>query len=167
MKKPDDERWMRTALLEAADAARNGELPIAAVIVAGEVEIARAQTSPARKESMVAHAELLALMAAGWGVFSAHRPVTIYTTLEPCLMCLGAALQCEIDRIVFGMRASVDGASGLVDVFEKRGMRVPAILGGVLESDAVVMMRALLEDRPDHLGAKYVRELLVAYGDKV
>ena len=111
--KDKDEKWMRVALGEASKAMNAGEHPIACVIVAGDAELARGQTSVARQGTITAHGELIALRSSGWKIFSVARPVVIYTTLEPCLMCLGAAMQCAVDEIVFAMPAKPDGGTKL------------------------------------------------------
>lgn len=159
-----DEYWMKKALEEAKKAMDEGEHPIGSVLIAGNRELARGQTSVRRQESITAHGELLALRKAKWAVFSKERPVVIYTTLEPCLMCIGAAMQCEVDEIVFAMPAEPDGGTrSLPCISEKRG-KVPSIRGGVLMEEAIALMEENLKRNPGHSGIEYAKALLRGVG---
>lgn len=158
--KEKDEYWMKKALAEAEKAMSQGEHPIGCVIVAGNTELTRGQTSVARQESITAHGELLALKSAGWKVFSAKRPLTIYTTLEPCLMCVGAAMQCGVDEIVFAMPAVPDGGTKHLKAIQKNGDKVPKIRSGVLINEAINLMKKDLVKNPNHPGLNYAKALL-------
>lgn len=158
-----DEQWMRVALQEAEKAMAAGELPIGSVLVANDQEIVRGQTQVSRRGSMAAHGELFALLDANGKLWSAQRPLIIYTSLEPCLMCLGACMQAGVDRVVFGMSAAPDGAARYVEAIHRGGQKVPEVVGGVLENEAVALMRRLPEVHPDHLAIDYVRAMLAAY----
>jgi tRNA(adenine34) deaminase len=155
-----DVTWMRLALEEAEAAAQNGELPIAAILVGGDKEITRAQTQTGRRQSMTGHAELWALIAAQRQVYSAPKPLTIYTTLEPCLMCLGAAIQCGVGEVVFAMDAPPDGGTRLVDEILRSGQTAPSIRRGVLKEEAVSQMQRFVEQNGSHPGIRYARLLL-------
>lgn len=152
--------WMRQALEEALAAMREGELPIAAILVSGRSELARAQTQTGRRQSMAAHGELLALLAAGSRVFTAERPLVIYTSLEPCLMCIGAAMQCQIDRIVYAMSATPDGGSRFASSIAAGGQKPPQIDGGILVAEATALMEEFVHNNPQHFGVDYARALL-------
>lgn len=115
-----DEKWMRLALEEAALAAEAGEVPVGAVIVRGEEQIARAHNSPIALHDPSAHAELLAIRRAA-AAFGNYRltGTTLYVTLEPCLMCAGAILQARVGRVVFGAADPKNGAAvSLYRLFE-------------------------------------------------
>lgn len=152
--------WMTRALEEARRAAANGELPIAAILVGGSDEITRAQTQTGRRKSMTGHAELWALIEAQRQVYSAQRSLTIYTTLEPCLMCLGAAIQCGVDEIVFAMPAAPDGGNRFIGSIRAAGQKTPVVRSGVLADSAFQMMRSFVQNNPDHPGIRYARLLI-------
>lgn len=159
----DDLYWMREAIAEAERALDNGEIPVASILVAGNVEIGRSQTMVSRKGTMAAHGELFVILDAGPKLWSAAHPLVIYTNLEPCLMCLGAAMQVGIDEIVYGMKASPDGADRYKEDIDTRGQKAPIVRGGLLENETVLLMRRLLVDNPNHLAAPYVRLMLNSY----
>jgi tRNA(adenine34) deaminase len=115
-----DGKWMRLALEEAARAVSAGEVPVGAVIVQGEELLARAHNNPIALIDPSAHAELLAIRRAAAALGNYRLTgATLYTTLEPCLMCAGAILQARIGRIVFGARDPKNGAAvSLYRLFE-------------------------------------------------
>lgn len=155
-----DEHWMCVALEEAKKAMHASEHPIGSVLVGGTKEITRGQTSVARIGSITAHGEYLALRAAGWSVFSAERPLVLYTTLEPCLMCIGAAMQCGVDEIVFAMPAIPDGGTKYLPDIGKKGEKVPTIRSGILRKEAIKLMKENLKINPNHPGIDYAKALL-------
>ena len=112
------ERWMAVALAEAQAAAAHDDVPIGAVVVQGERELARAHNRREVDADPTGHAELLALRAAA-AVLGTWRlsGCTLYVTLEPCVMCAGALVLARIDRVVFGADDPKAGAVGaLYDV---------------------------------------------------
>jgi tRNA(adenine34) deaminase len=100
---PLDEKFMRIALDQAAEAGRRGEVPVGAVIVAGEKMIAAAGNRTITDCDPTAHAEMVVLRAAAKEIGN-HRigAVTLYVTIEPCAMCAGAMIQARIARLVYG-----------------------------------------------------------------
>ncbi|WP_243575239.1 nucleoside deaminase [Candidatus Cardinium sp. cByotN1] len=99
----DDIFFMQAALKEAEKAAKVGEVPIGAVIVAGHKIVARAHNQVEQLKDPTAHAELLAITAAANYFNSKYLPSpTLYVTLEPCIMCSGALYWSQINRLVFG-----------------------------------------------------------------
>lgn len=111
---PDDERWMRLALEQADRAAAAGDVPVGAVLVAEDGAVLA--TGRNRREQLAdptAHAEIEALRQAaagrgGWRLAG----TTLYVTLEPCIMCAGAAWQARIARLVYGC---LDDKAGAID----------------------------------------------------
>ena len=105
-----DEAGMAAALEAARRGLARGELPIGAVVVADGQVISTAHTEEVTQRRLLVHAELLALEAAdrieGWD----RRRATLYTTLEPCLMCLGATATAMVGRIVWALESDGDGA---------------------------------------------------------
>ena len=158
------ESWMRLSLEQAHDAAHtHGELPIGGLIAAGDEVVELTQTSVVRHESIVAHGELIGLLDLKNRIWSLQRPVTLVTTLEPCAMCLGAAIQCGVDRIVFGMYCAPDGGLAAAAALADAGQAVPAITGPVLEEQCVETFRKWPQDA-DHPAYGYVAAILKGYG---
>jgi tRNA(adenine34) deaminase len=158
-----DEHWMKLAVEEAEKAMQNGEIPVAAILVADGKELSRSQTMVSRKGTMAAHGELFALLEANGKIWSAPHPLVIYTNLEPCLMCVGAAMQVGVDEIVFGMRAAPDGGERYTNAIAEGGQKPPKIRGGVLEMETVALMRQLPEVNPQQPALPYVMAMLEAY----
>ena len=105
---------MREALLEASHGLAEGEVPVGAVLVDPEGEIvARAHNQPIALNDPTAHAEILAIRKAG-AVYGNYRlqGATLVVTVEPCIMCMGAALHARLSRIVFGALDPKWGAAG-------------------------------------------------------
>jgi tRNA(adenine34) deaminase len=107
-----DERHMRQALKEASSAAARGEVPVGAVLAdaAGRI-IARGSNAPISKNDPTAHAEIVALRKAGKKTGNYRLPgTTLYATIEPCAMCLGALIQARVKRLVYGADDPKSGA---------------------------------------------------------
>ncbi|MDR5727979.1 MAG: tRNA adenosine(34) deaminase TadA [Terriglobia bacterium] len=111
-----DELWMREALKQAEDAQASGEVPIGALILEpGGTIIAHGQNSVIREHDPTAHAEIVALRAAGKALGNYRlEGCTLYVTLEPCAMCAGAMIHARIGRLVFGAFDPKAGAVGSV-----------------------------------------------------
>jgi tRNA(adenine34) deaminase len=99
----NDEFFMRQALAEAKKAMERDEVPVGAVIVANGRIIARAHNLTETLHDVTAHAEMQAFTAAANSLDSKYlHDCTLYVTLEPCVMCAGAAYWTQIGRIVYG-----------------------------------------------------------------
>ncbi len=112
----NDEAWLREALVEADLAQAAGEVPVGAVLLGHDgTVLARGQNRVIRDHDPTAHAEIVALRAAGH-VLGNYRlsGCTLYVTLEPCAMCAGAMTHARIARLVFGALDSKAGAVGSV-----------------------------------------------------
>lgn len=141
---------MERALRVARAAGRRGEVPVGAVVVVGGRAIAAAGNRTIRASDPTAHAEIVALRRAARRVRN-HRltGATLYVTLEPCLMCCGAAVHARIDRLVYG---ASDPKVGAISSSFRRGW--PAGLnhrfevhGGVLGADGADMLRDFFRQR--------------------
>ncbi len=109
------ERWMRLALREAEEAARQGEIPVGAVLVRGDELICAAHNRREQARDPTAHAELLCLregarLLGDWRL----RECALYVTLEPCPMCAGAMVMSQLGLCVFGAADPRQGCCGSV-----------------------------------------------------
>lgn len=139
-----DERWMREALAEAEIAMRLGEVPIGAVIVSGGRVIGRGGNAVERCALATAHAEMAAIRSAShqegdWRLDGA----TLYVTVEPCHMCLGAVYLCRMERVVFGARQPRSGACGSAGDLHRSALlgHKIEVAGGVLEGECLLLLQ--------------------------
>ena len=136
--KPNHESWMRVALEEAAVASVNGEIPVGAIVVAGDRIVGRGHNRSIGLSDPTAHAEVMALRDAGARIGNYRLPETImYVTLEPCPMGAGALLHARVGNLVFGARDSEIGAAGsamnlLESLLTNHRCQV---IAGILETD--------------------------------
>jgi tRNA(adenine34) deaminase len=133
-----DERFMRRALERAAEAEREGEVPVGAVLVRGADIVAEASNRPIVTHDPTAHAEIEALRRAGQALGTYRlTDTTLYVTLEPCVMCASAIVHARVQRLVFGAwDPRAGGAGSLTNVFTLPGLnhRVD-VFGGVLADE--------------------------------
>jgi tRNA(adenine34) deaminase len=138
-----DSHWMALALEEAALAAKQGEVPIGAVICRDNELIAAAHNQREGAKNALAHAEILAIDTAckklgGWRL---HECV-LYVTLEPCPMCAGAIINARLRRVIYGAADPKAGCFGSVaDFAEMPFNHHPEITAGVRESDCAAILR--------------------------
>ena len=146
---PGDERtqdltFMRLALEEAALAPAVGEVPIAALIVQNNQVLAQAHNYRELWQDPTAHAEIIAIRAAA-AVLGTWRltNTTLYVTVEPCSMCIGAIILARMSRVVFGAWDPKAGACGSVlDITnEPRLNHRVEIVGGFLEKDSQTLLQ--------------------------
>ena len=105
------EYWMALALEQAEIAAGQGEVPVGAVLVAGTEMLAASHNRPITSSDPTAHAEILALREAARKRENYRLPgTTLYVTIEPCTMCVGALVHARVDLLVFGAREPRAGA---------------------------------------------------------
>jgi tRNA(adenine34) deaminase len=110
-----DEHFMRRALALAREAEAAGEVPVGAVIVREGAIVAEGWNQPIRAHDPSAHAEMIALRAAGQALGTYRlTDTTLYVTLEPCAMCAGAMVHARVRRLVFGAADPRAGAAGTV-----------------------------------------------------
>lgn len=145
-----DELFMREALAEATKAAREGEVPIGAVIVHNNQIIATAHNLRETNGDPTAHAEILVLREAAklkrhWRLLG----TTLYTTLEPCPMCAGAMIMARTDRLVFGASDLKAGAAGSLMnlVQDPRFNHRLDVTGGVMEKECKELLQVFFKAR--------------------
>ena len=108
-----DKYFMRQAILEAEKACAADEVPVGAVIAHRNKIIARAHNQVKLLKDSTAHAEMIALTQACEALGGPHLPqTTLYVTLEPCPMCVGAMILSRIERLIFGAKEAKTGACG-------------------------------------------------------
>jgi tRNA(adenine34) deaminase len=145
-----DEDYVRQALVFAHRARDSGEVPVGALVVVRGQVIGEGWNQPVRSHDPTAHAEIVALRAA-----AAHArnyrldSATLYVTLEPCAMCLGAAIHARVARVVFGAWDLKAGACGSVfDLArEPRLNHRLDVFGGVCAEECRDILRRFFETR--------------------
>ena len=140
---------MAEALRLAARAAAAGEVPVGAVVVRDGAIVGRGANRPVASSDPTAHAEIVALRRAARRAANYRLPdCDLFVTVEPCAMCLGAAVQARVRRIVYGADDPKAGAvsSVLRFPFERLNHR-PEIVGGVLAEEAAALMRDFFRAR--------------------
>jgi tRNA(adenine34) deaminase len=145
-----DTGYMRAALAEAELAAAEGEVPVGAVVVAGGEVVAAAHNRTIADCDPSGHAEVIALRAAAEHLGN-HRlaDATLYVTLEPCVMCVGAIAQARIGRVVFGAYDRKAGALGSVeDLSDSRALNHRyEVNGGLLADDCMAPLKAFFASK--------------------
>jgi tRNA(adenine34) deaminase len=143
--------WMEQAIREAEKGSDEGEVPVGAVLVGADGTIvAKAHNQPITLKDPTAHAEILVLRAAGDFFRNYRIPVaTLVVTIEPCPMCMGAALQARISRLVFGAYDPKSGAAGSVynlATDERLNHRIE-VIPGVMEEECRDLMQRFFRAR--------------------
>jgi tRNA(adenine34) deaminase len=145
-----DTDFMQRALLLAQRAAHQGEVPVGALLILGDEVIGEGWNCPVASHDPTAHAEIVALRAAAARQRNYRLgSATLFTTLEPCAMCMGAALNARVGRIVFGAWDSKAGACGsVVDLSRqpKLGQSID-VFGGVCAEESAALLRQFFETR--------------------
>ena len=140
----DDEFFMREALALAREAERAGEVPVGAVLVQGGTIVGRGFNSPIARNDPTAHAEILALrQAAGTAQNYRLEGAVLYVTLEPCVMCAGAAVTARIARLVSAPGSALRRRPQQVPHRRFRTPQPsPANRGGVLAAECTELMQS-------------------------
>lgn len=141
---------MEEAIAEARRARDTGEVPIGAVVVAGDEIVGRGFNQPIGSRDPTAHAEIVAIRGAARAVGNYRLTgATLYVTIEPCLMCVGAIVHARIATVVFG---AIEPRSGAL-VSTIRGGELPGhnhrfdIVAGVLDAECRELMQAFFRER--------------------
>lgn len=140
---------MRVALEEATRAPVIGEVPIAAVVVRDGRILAQAHNYRELWQDPTAHAEVIAIRAASTTLGSWRlTETTLYVTVEPCTMCIGAIILARIPRVVFGAKDTKAGACGSVFdlTHEPRLNHRVEVIGGVLEQESQVLIQKFFKE---------------------
>jgi len=145
-----DERFMRHALGLARRAQEEGEVPVGALVVLEEKIVGEGWNRPISASDPSAHAEIQAMRAASSSRKN-YRLIgtTLYVTLEPCAMCVGAMFHARIRRVVFGAADPKTGAAGsTVNLFEEKRLNHHALVqGGVLAAECGELLSGFFASR--------------------
>ncbi len=152
-----EEKFMRLALAEADKASSRGEVPVGAVLVRGGKIISRGHNEPIRRHDPTAHAEILAIRKATIKLKNYRLPpgCDLYVTLEPCAMCVGAAVQARVGKIVYGASDPKAGAieSTMSFPFDRLNHR-PAVKAGILAQECGALLQRFFASKRRHCSAR-------------
>lgn len=152
---------MREALAAARDGMAHGEAPIGCVLANGDGEIiARANNEMLGSKNKTAHAEIVAFARAAGKAPLESNDLLLVSTLEPCVMCTGAAMVSGVDTILYGLRAPADSGSGRVSPPESPDSQMPRIVGDILAAESRALFEEWLRNGAAEPGASYGRQLL-------
>jgi len=145
-----DQEWMHEAIKLAKHATSQQEVPVGAILVREDKLIGEGWNQPISKNDPSAHAEIIALRDAAANVKNYRLlHTTMYVTLEPCLMCVGAMLHARIERLVFGAHDPKTGAVETVFKLlenEQHNHQIHAV-GGVLGSECGALLKDFFSQR--------------------
>ena len=140
------ELFMGEALAEAKLAASKGERPVAAVAVVDEAMVARAHDRVQETNDPTAHAVIVALREASRKLGRVRlADATIFATEEPCAMCVGALLQCDVEALVFALPDETEGAAGSVIQLAQHA-RLPRqikVVSGIRRDEAAALFETV------------------------
>jgi beta-phosphoglucomutase-like phosphatase (HAD superfamily)/tRNA(Arg) A34 adenosine deaminase TadA len=154
-------RLMHEALATAEEGLRAGEAPIGCVLARGDgTIIARGYNEMNATQNKAAHAEIVAFARAAGNVPLDAQDLILVSTLEPCVMCTGAAMEAAVDTIVYGLRAPADSGTGRVMPPQSPESQMPRIVGDVLAAESRALFERWLAQNADSPQATYVKQLL-------
>ena len=145
-----DVDFMRRALVLAQRAALDAEVPVGALLIRGDEVIGEGWNRPIMSQDPTAHAEVVALRAAAQRLRNYRlERTTLYVTLEPCAMCMGAVLNARVSRVVFGAWDPKAGACGsIIDLpREPKLTHRVDVFGGVCSDESAALLRDFFESR--------------------
>lgn len=160
-----DEEFMAVALAEARRSLDVDEFPVGAVVVLRDEVVVQAHWTGAAQRRLLDHAEMLALMEAERsGKVSRlqdRQEATLYTTLEPCALCMAAGMSFLVGRIVFAAEAPVDGGTNLPALWEPPNghptngipYTIPEVVGGIGRDASIVLIAEGVRRNPQQTWA--------------
>ena len=138
----DNEYFMDQAIALAKEAAQEGEVPVGAVVVLGDIIVGTGRNRREKSKNALAHAEIEAINEAcrtlgGWRLWQCD----MYVTLEPCPMCTGAIINSRIKRLIYGASDCKAGSCGsVVNLFELPYNHKPEIVSGVKKDECAGLL---------------------------
>ena len=154
-------RLMREAIGVARKGMESGEVPIGCVLARGDGSIvARGYNSLNRTQSKVAHAEMVAFNEAAGKIPTDAKDLVLVSTLEPCVMCLGAAIEAAVDTIVYALPAPADGGSRRVRPSVSPESQMPRLIGEVLRNESRELLEEFTKRSQNQQQLDFVHQLL-------
>lgn len=164
------EMLMREALAEAEQGMAEGEAPIGSVLAMGQGPdlhiVARGHNRVNALGRKIAHAEIVTFENAGSREGQPPKlpidakEVILVSTLKPCVMCLGAAMEAGVTQVLFGLEAPADNGTQRVKPPESPESSAPEIIGGILPDESRVLFEQWLKGKEGTAQAKFVEQLL-------
>jgi HAD superfamily hydrolase (TIGR01509 family) len=155
------ERLIHEALESAEEAMQHGEVPIGCVIALGDgTVIGRGWNQFNQTRSKIAHAEIVALTDAAKRIPTDAEDLIMVSTLEPCVMCTGAAMEAGIDTILFALSAPADSGSSRVTPPRSPDVKMPRVIGNVLSTRSLKLFEKWLTSNANSQQAPYVKQLV-------
>jgi len=145
-----DEQFMDLALIEAEKAMAAGEVPVGAVVVCAGTVVGSGYNRPISASDPTAHAEMLAMREAARALGNYRLPeVTLYCTVEPCIMCAGAMIHARISRLAFGTPDPKAGAAGSIYnvLTDPRLNHRVEVVSGICEDRCAAILRTFFASR--------------------
>lgn len=142
--------WMQQALFHAEETALKGEIPVGAVLIDNNGLLAAAGNSPILHKDPSAHAEMLVIRSAAERLDNYRLTgTTLYVTLEPCIMCMGALIHARVSRLVYGAADPKTGAAGSVYSIGNDGHlnHKIEIRGGILAEQCGILLKTFFKTR--------------------
>jgi tRNA(adenine34) deaminase len=146
----EDRMWMEAALNEASNSSTFSEVPVGAVITAGSTLLAAAGNRPVSTNDPTSHAEINAIRIAAQNRCNYRLTgTTLYVTLEPCIMCMGAIIHSRIERLVFGAVDPKSGAAVSRYRIGSDGLLNHSLIveGGLLEEECGAVLKTFFRNR--------------------
>ena len=147
---PTDAQWMVLAIEQAKQAQEVGEVPVGAILIQNNQLIVSTHNQPISNNDPTAHAEIQLLRAAGKQLNNYRLSnTTLYATLEPCAMCLGAIVHARVSRIVFGAYDQKSGVCGsCIDLPNSQCFNHSiSIQGGILADQCKELLQQFFKSR--------------------
>jgi len=132
----DLESFMREAFAEADAAGQAGEIPIGAVLVLDGEIIARGRAHHNERKSQISHAELNTLLAGGEKLWTDYKRAILFTSVEPCPMCLGAVVMADVPHIIYALNDAIVHSKLSVENNPYIHRHIKSYYGGVLEEES-------------------------------
>lgn len=152
---------MREALQAARDGMTAGEAPIGCVLADGSGQvIARGYNEMNASQNKTAHAEIVTFARAAGKTPLEARDLILVSTLEPCVMCTGAAMEAAVDTIVYAFKAPMDSGTSRVRAPRSPESQMPRIVGDILSNESRALFEEWLEANRDSEQSAYIKQLL-------
>ena len=146
-------KYMREALREAELAGQAGEIPIGAVIVIDDMIISRGRARRRELKSQLQHAELNAMLNGGDSLWQDYERAILFTTVEPCPLCLGAAVMADIPHIIFALHDKGMQSGHTIETNSYVKRHIKSYFGGILVEKSVEIF-----SRYDPQALKYIQK---------